>query len=192
MKRTKWFWLAAMTLLLSSAAMAQEIAAPPVHMRVESEQPGVGLHIVDRSMSARGGFGRYSFSMRGYEFQSVCHAPCAVRLAPGTYHFAVSQGVDEALPVNHLTTAPGPATLQLEYSDRTVYRVVGWSAFVLSFAPMALGLAMAIGYLGPNNDTQGGVVLTLGALMHFASYIFIFLENHRDVKVFDERGAIRF
>jgi hypothetical protein len=75
----------------------------------------------------------------GHSFKMLCTAPCATRLEPSTYEFALSRGEGRPVITSRVEVPPGPSTLQASYTSRARLRAGGIAVLV-----MTVGVSLAL------------------------------------------------
>jgi hypothetical protein len=173
-----------------AAALAVQLDAPPpqtgvvggvvsspassdtrntVTLDVQAEDPSLTLYVVRGQQLAYGSVGGYTAAAVGYNFESLCTAPCTLELEPNDYHFAIGRGVNTPLPLKSRVRINEPSRLDLGYKSRKAVRIVG---FVLGVVGSALGVGLLVkGITSESTDmlVSGSVVagssLLVGTVM---------------------------
>ena len=136
-----------------------------VEVRVESEKPDLGLHVLtaeSRGSAVQGGRRVY---MHARTYAAVCALPpCAGRLSPGRYQFAVSQGDKDPVDVKGKMVVDRPMDLKLDYVDNSGSRVAALLLGIPSLG-MLVGFSAGSTWVFLNdNPTLGGTFIALAGV----------------------------
>jgi hypothetical protein len=146
-----------------SADLSKPAVAPAgegtVSIDVQAEEPGLTLYVVRGQQISYGYVGGQAATAVGYQFESLCTAPCQVNLAPSDYHFAIGRGVNTPLPLDNRVRITAPSRVDLDYKSRRAVRIIG---FVLGMGGSLGGLGLFVKGL---TDESKPTMITGGVIM---------------------------
>jgi hypothetical protein len=174
--------------LATGAAKAEEveplikIESAPSRVKVELDPPGTSL--LRRASVATATGGSRSITVKGYA--ELCSDSCTLKLASGSYAFALTPDGERVSEASRLAIPPGDSQLVAHYTSRSGARTLGW--VLVATSPVTwYGSLIAMKASNANGDAVSTSQLLLGTGIGLAQLAvgIVLVALNKDTATFD-------
>jgi hypothetical protein len=151
------------SILTTGVAKAEEVEplikveAETSRVKVELDPPEASL--LRRASVATATSGEHRVTVKGYA--ELCSGSCTLKLAAGSYSFALSPDGEKVSETSRLTLPPGDSQLVARYTSHAGPRTFGW--VLVATSPLTWwGSLIAMKATNTNGDAVSGKQLAVG------------------------------